>query len=183
MIFVSEAKTTAPDEYRTALQEKVYRVLAELNIPFERVDTDEAITMEDCLRINERLDMKTVKTLFLCNRQQTNFYLLITPGDKPFKTRDFSDAMQISRVSFAPAGLMESMLGTKVGSATIFSVLLDTAKEVRIVLDSDVLKDEWYGCSDGTTTGYMKLRTAQVMDSFLPFAKRTPTIISCRKRY
>lgn len=83
MITVSEIQNKAPMQFKTQLQEKVYRTLAQLQIPYERVDTDEVITMEDCIAVNERLDMKMVKTLFLCNRQQTEFYLFITPGDKP----------------------------------------------------------------------------------------------------
>ena len=47
---------------------KVYEVLDELKIPFKRVDTDEVITMEDCIDINKKLDMEMVDTLFLCNR-------------------------------------------------------------------------------------------------------------------
>lgn len=49
--------------------------------------------MEDCTAVNERLDMKMVKTLFLCNRQQTEFYLFITCADKPFRSKDFSTAL------------------------------------------------------------------------------------------
>ena len=82
MIAVSEIQNTAPNQFKTQLQEKVYKTLAELQIPYERVDTDEVITMEDCISVNEKLNMKMVKTLFLCNRQQTKFYLFITCGDK-----------------------------------------------------------------------------------------------------
>lgn len=133
--------------------------------------------MEDCVQINEKLDMKMVKTLFLCNRKQTAFYLFITAGDKPFRAKDFSAALDIARVSFAPAELMEQMLGTKIGAATVFSALLDTENAVQIVFDRDVLSEEWYGCSDGTTTGYMKLKTEQILHSFLPCAKHTPLMI------
>ena len=80
MFYVSESKTTAPEQYLNPLQRQVYAVLKELDIPFERVDTDEAITMEDCVQIDEKLQMKMVKTLFLCNRQQNAFYLFITAG-------------------------------------------------------------------------------------------------------
>ena len=104
---------TVPENFTTALQEKTYHALTDLQIPFERVKTDEAITMEDCVQINEKLDMKMVKTLFLCNRQQTAFYLFIMAGDKPFRAKDFSAALDVARVSFAPAELMEHMLGQK----------------------------------------------------------------------
>ena len=113
MIYVSEIEKTAPTAYKTDLQKQVYHVLEDLQIPFERVDTDEVITMEDCAEINQKLNMDMVKTLFLCNRQQTDFYLFIIKGDKPFHARDFSGKLDVSRVSFAPAEKMKSMLGTK----------------------------------------------------------------------
>ena len=177
MFYVSEVSAKPPVSYSTPLQEKVYRTLAELDIPYERVDTDEAITMDDCVLIDEKLDMKMVKTLFLCNRHKTEFYLFVTAGDKPFRSKEFSGALGVSRVSFAPAELMPEILGTKIGAATVFSALLDTAKDVRFVFDSDVLKEEWYGCSDGTTTGYMKVSTKKIVDDFLPFTGRKPEII------
>lgn len=130
MFYVSEIKNSAPAEYKTELQKMTYAALSELKIPFERVDTDEAITMEDCTAINQRLDMKMVKTLFLCNRQQTAFYLFVTAGDKPFRSKDFSAALDISRVSFAPEDLFEKMLQSKIGAATIFSALVDTEREI-----------------------------------------------------
>ncbi|MGE5632757.1 MAG: YbaK/EbsC family protein [Caulobacteraceae bacterium] len=133
--------------------------------------------MEDCIQINKVLNVKVVKTLFLCNRQQTAFYLFVTAGDKPFKTKDFSKALGVARVSFAPADLMEKMLGTKVGAATVFSALLDKDNAVQIVFDKDVIREEWYGCSDGTTTCYMKVKTAQILHDFLPYTKHIPLII------
>ena len=124
------------------------------------------LSMEDCIAINEKLDMEMVKTLFLCNRQQTVFYLFITTGSKTFRSRDFSSALGVSRVSFAPAKLMETMLGTKIGAATVFSAILDKQNAVQIVLDKDVADYEWYGCSDGLTTSYMKIKTEYITDTF-----------------
>lgn len=177
MFYVSEITPCAPAHFQTPLQKLVYETLAQLDIPFERVDTDEAITMEDCRAINEKLDMRMVKTLFLCSRKQTDFYLFVTVGNKPFRSKDFSSALGVSRVSFAPAPQMESMLGTKIGAATVFSSLIDRENKVRIVFDKDVLGEEWYGCSDGTTTGYMKIRTDDICGKFLPFTGHALSVI------
>ena len=178
MFYVSNPMREPPRTFRNPLQEKAYAALTALQIDYRRVDTDEAITMEDCVRIDEVLSMRMVKTLFLCNRQQTAFYLFITCGDKPFRSKDFSTALGISRVSFAPSERMEELLGTKIGAATVFSALLDTARDVQIVFDHDVAAGEWYGCSDGTTTGCMKLKTADVLHKLLPYAKHDYTIIT-----
>lgn len=178
MIWVSEAKTTPPDTYRTPLQELVYITLDKLSIPYERVDNEPAVTMEDCIAVDERLNMKTVKTLFLTNRQQTLFYLFVTPGDKPFRSKDFGAALEVSRVSFASAEKLLEMATTEPGSATVFSLLLDSMKEVRLIIDSEVLKSEYYGCTDGTTTGYMKLKTDDVMDKLIPHTGHRAEIIT-----
>ena len=177
MFYVSEIQTEAPCHFQTPLQKKVYETLEKLQIPFQRVDTDEAITMEDCIAIDEKLDMNMVKTLFLCNRQQTDFYLFITVGNKPFRSKDFCNALGVARVSFAPAEQMEKILGTKIGAATVFSSLLDTEGKVRIVFDREVIAEKWYGCSDGTTTGYIKLQTEDIYQKFLPFTNHTMSVI------
>ncbi len=167
-MYISEIKTTAPTEFKSELHKKVYAKLQELKIPFKRVETEEIITMEDCEEVDGKLEMKMVKTLFLCNRKKTEFYLFITCGDKPFSSKDFSNALGISRVSFAPAELMLEILGTKIGEATVFSILLDSAKDVRLVIDRDVLSEEFYGCSDSQTTSYMKIKTSDIFEKLLP---------------
>ena len=176
-MYVSECKDTAPSAFKTPLQELVYSTLATLEIPFLRVDTDEAVTMEDCRLINRRLDMEMVKTIFLCTRNEKQFFLFVTTGEKTFNTRRFSDALAVPRVSFAPAALMETMLGTTVGAATVFSVLLDAANAVQVVIDHEAAEREWYGCSDGTTTGYMKIGTERIVNTFLRYANHMPAII------
>lgn len=178
MFYVSEIATTAPAVFKSELQKSVYETLQSLGITFQRVDTDEAISMSDCVAINRKLDMEMVKTLFLCNRQQTDFYLFVTKGDKPFRSKDFSHALGIARVSFAPAEKLYEMLGTHIGAATVLSLLNDKGNQVHIVFDKEVAETEWYGCSDGTTTSYLKLRTYDVLHLFLNFVHHEPQIIT-----
>lgn len=167
MIKVSEISHTAPAEFLNDMHKMVYELLQMLNIPFDRVDTDEAISMEDCINIANKLKCPIVKTLFLCNRQKTNFYLLVTTDSKSFSTKNFSQALGIARVSFAPAELLWSMLGCKVGGTSVLSSVYDTDNKVQIVIDKDILGEEWYGCSDGTTTSYMRLPMKMVMEDYL----------------
>lgn len=177
MFYVSEIKKVRPSKFTTTLQQKVYDTLDDLNISYSRVHTDGAITMSDCDLIDKKLDMKMVKTLFLCNQKKTDFYLLITTGEKKFQSKRFSHALDISRVSFAPKELLDKMLETKIGAATIFSALIDVNNDVKIVVDKDVASESWYGCSDGTTTGYLKIDTEDILKNFLPFTNHDLTII------
>ena len=81
MFKVSEIITTPPQEFLSELQQKVYETFASLGIPCERVDTDPGITMEDCQHIDAKIGVRIVKTVFLCNRQQTEFYLYVTTDE------------------------------------------------------------------------------------------------------
>ena len=176
-MYVSEVKTTAPLEYKNALQKEVYDTLQKLKIPFWRVETGLAVSMEDCIEMNKRLDMEMVKTLLLCNRQQTEFYLYIIPADKKFNAKEFSNALGIPRVEFAPANLFEEVLNTVVGAATIFSVLLDKDNQIKIVIDKQLTQDEWFGCCDGINTGFIKIQTTHILNDFLSYVKRSPIIL------
>lgn len=177
MINVSEILTGAPESFSSSVQKKAYETMRELGIRFERVATDPAVTMEDCAEIDRKLDVRTVKTLFLCNRQKTMFYLFVTKGDKPFVTKDFSGALGISRVSFATGDLLSSMLDTYPGGASVFCLLADERKEVKAVFDREVLGSEWFGCNDGTAVNYLKVRTNDIMDRFLPYTGHEPVVI------
>ena len=155
----------------------MYATLGRLGIPFERIDNDPAITMEDCEAVDAALSVKTVKTLLLCNRQQTSFYLYVMPGDKPFVTKEFGAALGISRVSFAPQEFLQGLLGTQIGATTVFSCLTASPGAFRLIMDSSVAACEWYGCTDGTTTCYMKIATADLLEKILPLTPFTPEFI------
>src|SRR5574344_793000 len=159
MFYVSAITDKAPLQTTSKLQALVYQKLAEWKIPFERADTDVAVTMEDCAAINAKLHMKMVKTLFLCDESKEHFYLFITAGDKRFAGKAFSEQLGCPRVSFAPVVLFEAMLGAPIGAATVFSVLLDEKERIQVVFDRSVAFAEYSGCSDGTPTFVMIIKT------------------------
>lgn len=170
---------TPPPEPLSPVQRVVYRVFEDLQIPFLRLSTPPAVTMEDCVAVDEALDVKTAKSLFLCNRQKTSFYLFVMPGNQPFSTKDFSKAMGISRVSFAPEDIMQEMLQTPVGACTVLSMLLDSSRDITLVIEESVPAEDFYGCPDGTTTNYLKIATADLLEKILPYCHRTPVLLKC----
>lgn len=165
--YVSEAMSTPPPVFETPLQQAVYERFAACGIAFERVDTDPGITMEDCAHISARIGVQIVKTIFVCNRQQTEFYLYVTSHDKPFVTRDFCGALGIPRVSFASAEKLWELTGVHVGATTILSGVWPACAGVHLVMDASVASSEWFACTDGTPTCFVKLRTRDLLDKYL----------------
>ncbi|MBO4634300.1 MAG: prolyl-tRNA synthetase associated domain-containing protein [Bacteroidales bacterium] len=165
--YVSEPLTTPPATFQTPLQQLIYETFASRGIPFERVDTDPGITMEDCAHISARIGVQIVKTIFLCNRQQTEFYLYVTSHDRPFVTREFCGALGIPRVSFASEDRLWELTGVRVGATTILSGVLPAASGVHLVMDAPIAAAEWFACTDGTPTCFVKFRTRDLLDKYL----------------
>lgn len=168
MFKVSDIITTPPQEFGSELQRAVYATFASLGIPYERVDTDPGLTMEDCQHIDAKIGVRIVKTIFLCNRQQTEFYLYVTTDDKPFVTREFCGALGIPRVSFASADKLWELTGVQVGATTILSAILPQSAGVHLVMDRSVAEGEWFACTDGTATCFVKIRTKDLLEKYLP---------------
>ena len=165
--YVSEPMSTPPERPSTPLQKLVYETFTRMEIPFTRVDTDPGITMEDCAHISGRLGIEIVKTVFLCNRQQTAFYLYVMPAGKPFVTRDFCAALGIPRVSFASADKLLEITGVAPGATTILSAVLPSASEVQLVIDRAVAEAPEFACTDGTPTCFVRLRTRDLLEKYL----------------
>ncbi len=149
--------TGRPAEKRTPAEEAIYDKLEELGIPFDRVDHDHADTMEDCLLIESTLGGKICKNLFLCNRQQTAFYLLMMPGGKPFKTKFLSAQLGCARLSFADAGHMAQYLRTIPGSVSALELLFDTENAVQLVIDRELLAEDTISGHPGLSTSTLRM--------------------------
>lgn len=159
------------DEGRLTVEIKVYDLLDSLNIEYQRTDHEPADNMEACNRIDGILGVTICKNLFLCNRQRTSFYLLMMPGDKPFKTKELSGQINSSRLSFASAEDMTEHLGVTPGSVSIMGLMNDVDGKVVLLIDSDVLKGEYIGCHPCINTSSLKIRTSDIVEKFLPAVK------------
>lgn len=159
-----------PNDINARQQKEIdaYVFLESLNIEFERVDHEPAMTMEICAEIDKILGATICKNLFLCNRQQTEFYLLMMPDDKPFKTKNLSQQIGSSRLSFADAEQMEKYLNVTPGSVSVLGLMNDTENKVTLLIDEDVLKDEFFGCHPLVNTSSLKIKTDDLLNKIIP---------------
>lgn len=147
---------------------RVYDLLDSLGVNYQRIDHEPAMTMEVCQQIDQVLEATICKNLFLCNRQQTAFYLLMIPGDKVFKTKDLSTQIGSSRLSFADAEHMETYLDITPGSVSIMGLMNDRENHVQLLIDSDVLKGQYIGCHPCINTSSLRIRTDDMINIVIP---------------
>ena len=157
-----------PAEKRSPSEDRCYDFLEEQGISFERVDHEHADTIEACLNVEKVLGCKICKNLLLTNRQMTDLYLLLMPGDKPFRTKFLSRQLGCARLSFATLEQMLAHLGVTPGSVSVLGLIHDKDHAVRLLIDNDLLSDEYLGCHPCMNTSSLKLRMEDVLKKIIP---------------
>ena len=170
-----------PDDIdsREERESRTYVFLDGLGIPFDRTDHPDrpATTMEVCAEVDAILNVHICKNLFLCNRQETDFYLLVMPGDKPFRTKNLSKQLGTSRLSFAKEEYMERYLDLYPGSVSVMGMMNDKEHHVTLVIDEDVLKEEMFGCHPCVNTSSIRFPTKYLTEKILPAMGVQPVIV------
>ena len=162
---------------------RVYDFLDSLGVKYQRVDHEAAMTMEACEEIDRTLSegvdsgVAICKNLFLCNRQETDFYLLLIPGDKSFKTKYLSAQIGSSRLSFAKPEYMERYLDITPGSVSVMGLMNDKDNEVQLLIDEDVLQQEYFACHPCINTSSLRFRTADLVEKVIPAFGHEPVIV------
>lgn len=165
------------DEGRLEKERRCYDLLDSLGIEYFRVDHEHADTIEACREVEGLLGCVICKNLFLTNRQQTDFYLLIMPGGKPFKTKYLSAQIGSSRLSFGGAEDMERLLGVTPGSVSLLGLMNDREGKVRLLVDRDLPGDEYFGCHPCINTSSLRIAMRDVREKLLPALGHEPTYV------
>jgi len=153
---------------REAVEEACYEFLDALSINFQRVDHDIAPTMVSLEPVEKMLGCEIAKNLFLTNRQQSEFYLLIMPGSKAFKTKYLSAQLNCSRLSFATEEHLRSILGVEPGCASVLALLNDREKKVHLVLDRDLEKSVAFACHPCRNSSTVSFAYSRLIDTIIP---------------
>ena len=156
----------------------VYRLLTRLNIPFVRIDHPPVHTMEDCQAVDQVLGGVICKHLFLCNQQRTVFYLLMIREDKQFKTKDVSKQLGVSRLSFGTPEHMEQLLHISPGAVSPMGLLFESARDVRLIMDSDLMQETDLGCHPCVNTASIRMPMKDFLNVYLPHVNHQPTLVT-----
>ncbi|MBP9996473.1 MAG: prolyl-tRNA synthetase associated domain-containing protein [Lachnospiraceae bacterium] len=156
---------------------RVYRLLDELGIVYDRIDHEPLMTMEACVEADRVLGAHVCKNLLLCNRQKTDYYLLMMPGDKKFKTKELSAQIGSARLSFADGEDMERLLDITPGSLSVMGLMNDKNNQVKLLIDEDIYNAEYCGCHPCINTSCIKLSLKDILNVYLPAVAHDYTVV------
>ena len=168
---------TRPEGELLPQEAAAFDLLETLHIDYDRVSHDAAFNMELCAQVGDALGVSVCKNLFLCNRQQTKFYLLCMSPDKVFHTKELSAQINSARLSFAPEDKLWELLRCTPGSATILGLANDTEHAVQLLMEREVYEAPYISCHPCLCTSTLKLKTADVLEKFLPRTGHQPVIV------
>ena len=75
---------------------------------------------------------------------------------------------------------MLEYLDIKPGAVSIMGLMNDKENNVKLLVDEDVLKDEYIGCHPCVNTSSLKLRTKDVFDKYLKAVNHTATTVTLK---
>ena len=156
----------------------VYELLEKLEIPYLRLDHEVTASIEDCHNVDQLLGIHICKNLFLCNTQKTDFYLLMMPGEKKFKTKELSSQIGSARLSFAGPEFMEEFLDITPGSVSVMGLMNDIDNHVQLLVDEDILQSEYFGCHPCINTSSLRVKTSDIFQTFLQAVHHDYKIVS-----
>lgn len=148
-------------------KETVCRFLDGIGIEYSKTEHQPAFTIEECKEIEKIIGGEICKNLLLTNTPKSVYYLLLMKGDKAFVTKDVSKKLGTSRLSFASGEEMKNLLCTNPGSLSITSLIFDKEKKVKLAVDSDLLKNEYFCCHPSDNSATLKIKTADVFEKLL----------------
>lgn len=134
---------------------EVLAFLENNQIPFEMHEHERAHTIDDCLRMPFIDENVTIcKNILLCNRQKTQFYLMLLKPLTPFRTAVVSKSLGVSRLSFAPEGVLEERLHLTSGSVSPLGLMFDHDHEITFCYEpgiKDTARIAFHPCDNSAT--------------------------------
>lgn len=161
-----------------ARERAVYDFLSTLPAPYRRASHDVITSHEEAAAVENVLDVAVCKNLFLCNRQKTQYYMLMIPAPKPLRTRDLSDQLGCARLSFGDSDALLEKLNTIPGGVSLLSLIFDPEQKVRLIIDREVMEHEFFGCNPCSLTSTLRFRTDDFWTHILPALGHEPTYIT-----
>ena len=166
-----------PQDKRIDKEERVYDLLDQLNIDYQRIDHEEANTMEICLEIEKTLKSTICKNLFLVNSNKSQYYLLMLKENKKFKTKMISKQINSSRLSFGSDEKMLEYLDITPGSVSLLGLMNDHDFKVQLLMDKDLLQDEYLGCHPCINTSSLRIKMKDIFEKIIPSLHHEPIFV------
>lgn len=126
------------DQY-TFVKEK----LDEFGIPYRLVEHPAIMTAEEGDQYVADEEGTKTKSLFLCNKKSKDYYLVVIEGSKSVNMKNLESLIPTKGLHFCSEEKLMEKLKLSPGMVSIFGLLNNEEHDVNVILDKEVLKEEY----------------------------------------
>lgn len=159
-------------------EQRIYRLLDALGIAYQLRRHSPGYIDGDDTPQGQEIGATHCKNLFLSNRGQNQFHLLVLIKDKRFVTGDISKQLGVSRLCFGPEERLPGMLGAQNGYVSALGLVCDTQREVSLALDRQLLDFPRVCFHPCTPSATVTLDTDALLHVYLPALGVTPQFVT-----
>ena len=124
------------------MYQKVVDQLNELGIPFQIVEHEPVLTIEQADRFIEGIEGVRTKTMFLTNKKKRNFYLVIIDDAKRLDMDVFKEIVEENRIKMASAETLNDKMMLLPGTVSPFGLLNNRDKDIQVYFDQEIVSEE-----------------------------------------
>ena len=122
--------------------DKVKEYLNSIGIEFKIVEHEPAYTTEEADKYIEGHDGVRTKTMFICNKKKTNYYMIIMDDSKRLDINKFKEIVSEKQMKMASEEALKEKLGIEPGMVSPFGLLNNDEKDVKIYMDKEIITEE-----------------------------------------
>lgn len=132
----------------------VDEALKKMEITYDLVEHPPALTTEEADSYIEGKEGVRTKTLFLCNRKRTSYFLLIMDDEKRLDMKKLGEIIGEKSISFCSADRLKKKMSLSPGTVSLFGLLNNKEKDIKVYLDKEMLSEEYmtFHPNDNTKT-------------------------------
>lgn len=122
------------------MKEEVYKYLDNLNISYQVVNHPKAYCTKDADKYIEGYEGVRTKTMFLYNKNKTNFYLIVMDENKRIDFKKLEEELQEKKLKFSSDEVLFDKLKLEKGVVSIFG-LLNNKDNIVVLFDEDIINE------------------------------------------
>lgn len=137
--------------------------LKELNIPFQLIEHEPALTTEQADRFIEGIEGVRTKTMFLTNKKKTNFYLVIMDDSKRLDMNKLKDIFSEKQIKIASENSLFEKMSLPPGVVSPFGLLNNKERDIRVYLDKEIMSEDRMSFHPNTNEKTIFINTADLI--------------------
>lgn len=139
-------------------RDKLFEIFDKLDIKYDMVEHPAAETTEEADRYIEGKEGARTKNLFMANRKDRQYYLIVMDDQKMISMKDYNKLLDEKGMHFVQPEKILEILDQEVGIISVFG-LINTDEDIKVIFDKDMIDENeimTFHPDDNTKTVFLK---------------------------